>query len=91
MRTIGEDGEENGQFSNPYGAALDGGGHLVVAEWGYHRVQVLNYADGSHVRTIGSQGSEQGQFSGPYGGICIDGDGRIIVCDSGNHRIQVLQ
>ncbi len=29
-----------------------GAGHLVVVEYGNHRVQVLNYADGSHVRTI---------------------------------------
>jgi len=37
-----------------------------------HRVQVLRYSDGAHVRTIGSGGSGNGQFSFPYGGIAID-------------------
>jgi hypothetical protein len=55
-----------------------------------HRVQVLRYSDGSHVRTIGSRGSGNGQFDGPYG-VLIDSQGRIIVSDFMNHRIQVLQ
>ncbi len=91
LRTIGQQGAGNGQFIYPWGLALGGGGHLVVVDSANHRVQVLNYADGSHVRTIGSEGSGQGQFSNPVGGICIDGDGRIIVCDTYNHSIQVLQ
>ena len=74
-----------------YGVAFDGAGHLVVVEHSNRRVQVLNYADGSHVRTIGSNGSGNRQFNNPYGGIVSDADGRIIVCDSDNHRIQVLQ
>jgi hypothetical protein len=44
-----------------------------------HRVQVLRYSDGVHVRTIGSQGSGNGQFSSPCGGIAIDSDGRMVV------------
>ncbi len=64
---------------------------MVVVEYGNHRVQVLNYADSSHVRTIGSKSNGDGQFDSPYGGVAIDGDGRIIVCDSDNNRIQVLQ
>jgi hypothetical protein len=84
-------GAGDGQMNCPYGVALDGAGHLEVVDSGNHRVQVLNYADGSHVRTIGSGGSGNEQFSSPMGGIAIDGDGRIIVCDSANHRIQVLR
>jgi hypothetical protein len=56
-----------------------------------HRLQVLRYSDGSHVRTIGSEGRANGQFSGPWD-VLIDGQGRIIVSDCFNHRIvQVLQ
>ncbi len=69
---------------------MDGQGNVVVADCDNHRVQVLRYSDGSHVRTIGSQGRGNGQFSFPYG-VLIDGQGRIIVSDLGNHRIQVLQ
>jgi hypothetical protein len=63
---------------------------MVVADCYDHRVQVLRYGDGSHVRTIGSQGSANGQFLYPNG-VLIDGQGRIIVSDSFNYRIQVLQ
>ncbi len=64
---------------------------MVVVEWDNHRVQVLRYSDGAHVRTIGSCGFGNGQFSGPQGGIAIDSDGRIVVADSGNNRVQVLE
>jgi hypothetical protein len=69
---------------------LDGAGNIVVADTYNHRVQVLRYSDGSHVRTIGSPGSANGQFSQPWD-VLIDGQGRIIVSDSNNDRIQVLQ
>ena len=88
MRTIGSQGSGAGQFNLPTGVALDGAGNIVVSD--RHRVQVLRYSDGSHVRTIGSEGEGNGQFSNPYG-VLIDGQGRIIVSDFGNHRIQVLQ
>jgi len=55
-----------------------------------HRVQVLRYSDGAHVRTIGSRGSGNGQFNNLSGGIAIDSDGRIVVADTLNHRVQVL-
>ncbi len=74
---MGQYGAGNGQFNEPYGVAFDGAGHLVVVEFGNRRVQVLNYADGSHVHTIGSKSSGDGQFDSPYGGDTIDGDGRI--------------
>jgi DNA-binding beta-propeller fold protein YncE len=69
---------------------LDGTGNIVVADRDNHRVQVLRYSDGSHVRTIGSRGKGNGQFYDPCG-VLIDGQGCIIVSDLNNHRIQVLQ
>jgi DNA-binding beta-propeller fold protein YncE len=69
---------------------LDGAGHLVVVDSGNHRVQVLNYADGSHVRSIGSQGSGDGQFTHPYG-VTVSSDGNIVVYDAYNCRIQFFQ
>ncbi len=71
-------------------AALDGAGIIVVADYDNHRVQVLRYSDGSHVRTIGSEGEGNGQFQKPWD-VLIDGQGRIIVSDCFNQRIQVLQ
>jgi tripartite motif-containing protein 71 len=73
------------------GVAFDAAGHIVVLENNNHRVQVLRYSDGAHVRTIGSQGSGNGQFLYPRGGIAIDSDGRMVVADTCNHRVQVLE
>ena len=92
MRTIGSYGAGDGQFSCPQGIALDRSGHLVVADWSYwgnHRVQVLRYRDGAHVRTIGSEDSDEGQLKHPNG-VAVDGDGCIVVCDTHNDRLQVL-
>ena len=93
LRTIGHQGKKlfgdgDGEFCEPRGVALDGAGHLVVVERGNHRVQVLKYADGSHVRFIGGSKNKMGvQFDSPAGGVAIDSNGRIIVCDTRNHRM----
>jgi DNA-binding beta-propeller fold protein YncE len=61
-----------------------------VADYNNHRVQMLRYSDGAHVRTIGSSGSGNGQFQNPFG-IVVDGQGRFAVCDFNGHRVQVLE
>ncbi len=83
-------GSDAGQFNGPRCVALDSAGHIIVADCSNHRVQVLRYSDGSHVRTIGSRGSGNGQFDRPWG-VLIDGQGRLIVSDTCNHRIQLLE
>jgi DNA-binding beta-propeller fold protein YncE len=90
-RTFARKGAGAGQFQGPTGVAFDAAGHIVVVDFLNHRVQVLRYSDGAHVRTIGSYGSGNGQFSYPLGGIAIDGDGRMVVADSHNGRVQVFQ
>ena len=74
------------------GVALDGAGHIAVADEDCHRVQIYRGADGVQVRTVGTGwwGSGLGEFNNPFG-IAIDGDGRMLVCDMNNDRVQVLQ
>jgi DNA-binding beta-propeller fold protein YncE len=55
-----------------------------------HRIQVLRYSEGAHLRTIGSRGSGNGQFQSPLG-IAFDGAGHLVVAEYGNHRVQVLR
>jgi tripartite motif-containing protein 2/3/tripartite motif-containing protein 71 len=62
---------------------------VIVADCANHRVQVLRYVDGTHIRTIGSGGSALGQFNRIYG-VAIDRAGCIFAADCLNHRIQVL-
>jgi len=91
VRAIGRQGAGKGQFDHLYGGvAFDGEGNLVVSDGDNHRIQVLRYIDGAHLRTIGSEGAGNGQFNTPWG-IAFDGAGHIIVSESGNHRVQVLR
>ena len=89
-RVLGSRGSGNGQFQSPRQCALDHEGNLVVSDYGNHRIQVLRYSDGTHLRTIGSQGSGNGQFSAPFG-FAFDGAGHILVADYNNHRVQMLR
>jgi len=91
VRAIGSLGAGNGQFDRPCGGvAFDREGNLVVTDGENHRIQVLRYIDGAHLRTIGSKGSGSEQFNQPWG-IAFDASGHIIVSDRGNHRVQVLR
>jgi len=84
-------GADNGQFNGPYGGvAFDGDGNLVVSDGDNHRIQVLRYIDGAHLRTIGSGGKGNGQFNCPWG-IAFDGAGNIIVAELNGCRVQVLR
>ena len=77
-----------GKFNSPMSIAFDAAGHIVVVDCYNHRVQVLRYSDGAHVRTIGSRGSGNGQFNYPTG-IAVDGEGNVAVFDNDNSRVQV--
>jgi len=58
VRVIGSQGAGNGQFCCPCGVvSFDGEVNLVVSDGGNHRIQVLRYIDGTHLRTIGSRGA----------------------------------
>jgi len=93
IRTIGSSGSGNGngQFAGgPGGVAFDSEGNLFVADFGNHRVQVLRYSDGTHLRTIGSEGAGAGQFQYPSG-VAFDAAGHIVVVECGNQCVQVLR
>ena len=66
--------------------AIDGEGHIVVADSENNRVQVLR-RDGTHVRTIGCEGKAAGQFKTPSG-VAIGSEGHIVVADSENNRVR---
>ena len=73
------------------GLAFDGSIHSVVVEYGSHRIHILRYADGSHVRVVGKKGSSNGHFQHPFGGVVVDKEGCMVVCDTMNHRVEVLR
>jgi hypothetical protein len=67
LRTMGIHGTGAGEFNYPVGFTFDNAGHVIVADCANHRVQMLRYIDGTHVRTIGTGGSALGQFNRTYG------------------------
>lgn len=84
-----ERGSDNQHFSEPNDVAVDGDGHLFVADGDNHRVQKLA-SDGAYLATLGSTGSPGAgntQFNGPVG-VAVDADGNIYVSDLGNVRVQ---
>lgn len=69
----------------PSGVAVDGGGHVYVADRRLDRIQRRNY-DGLLLTEWGTPGSAPGQFAYPRMLACTAD--YVYVVDSGNNRIQ---
>ena len=86
----GEASSEPGGFRFPYGLDVDGHGHLVVAEFGNNRVQVVDPATGACVGTWGAFGGRAGELKYPWA-IAYDAErDHCLIVDSGNDRVQVV-
>jgi DNA-binding beta-propeller fold protein YncE/tetratricopeptide (TPR) repeat protein len=85
--TWGSKGDQNGQFKDPSGIAVDEQGNVYVADGGNGRIQVFDDS-GAFLRGFGAKGSGPKQFSDP-GGISV-AQGLLYVADAGNSRVQVL-
>jgi len=90
----GEEGEERdqpGQFSYPWGIAIDPDhDRILVVDTDNYRVQSWSLSDQSLLSCIGQRGSDDLEFEYPHG-IAIDKHHhRIIIADSNNHRLVFL-
>ena len=82
-RTIGSPGNNDGQFSSPFGLVLLGD-VLYVTDNSLNRVQKFLATTGEYL------GKFDGQFSSPWG-ITHDGKGQILVADHNNRRVQIFK
>src|SRR5262249_7341486 len=88
----GSSGTGDGQFTDPYGVAVDGNGHVFVSEYvsepyGYsHRIQKFTDT-GGFLTKWGSKGTGDGQFHFPTG-VAVDVSGNVYVADEYNDRVQ---
>jgi DNA-binding beta-propeller fold protein YncE len=82
----GSSGSGDGQFSYPYGLAVDSSGNVYVADRDNYRIQKFT-SSGVFITKWGSSGSGDGQFNRPYG-IAVDSAGNVYVADTENDRIQ---
>ena len=85
---IGVEGSGDGQFSEPYGMAVDSDGWIYVADYLNDRIQIFD-PNGAFDSSFGESGAGDGQFTRPVD-VAVDGAGRIWVSDQGNDRIQIF-
>lgn len=85
----GSHGVLPGQFSNPFGLALDErGASVLVADQMNGRVQRFATLDGSFMGTWGSPGIGAGELRTPFH-LALTG-GTVLVADFGNDRVQAF-
>ncbi len=90
----------DGDLRHPLGLAFDATtGLLYIAEWGAHRIAVMDPATDTVLRTIGSgQGESQGQEGCEDGqlslnhpnALALDGCGNLLVADYNNSKVVVF-
>ncbi len=81
----------DGQFNEPWGAAMDADGRLFVADTWNHRVQRFS-SDGRFELAWGAALDQEAPNRNPIGlygprGIAVEADGSIVVADTGHHRL----
>ncbi len=84
--TWGTSGSGNGQFSYPYGVAVDASGNVYVADRGNNRIEKFD-TNGNYLAQWGTSGSGSGQFNQPFG-VAVDSSGNVYVADTDNNRIE---
>ena len=86
MRSIGPFGEGPGQFMDPLGVAVGGGGEIIVCDCDREDVQVFG-REGALLQIIGAGGDSDVAFDATYY-VATDGEGRLFVSD--NRYVKML-
>ncbi|QLQ07093.1 MAG: hypothetical protein HZY76_14290 [Anaerolineae bacterium] len=79
-------GAEDGQFSEPRGAAIDADGYVYVADTGNRRIVKLDPA-GKFVTAWGQPGDSGGEFQEPFDLVAAP-DGTLVVLDATQQALQ---
>jgi hypothetical protein len=82
----GSFGLGDGQLRWPSGVAVDGAGHVYVADERNERIQKFD-SSGNFLNKWGSYGTSAGQFDTPWG-IAVSASGNVYVVDILNYRVQ---
>ncbi len=82
----GTGGVDDGQFSKPWGIAIDGEDNIYVSDSENNCIQKFD-RNGAFITKWGGKGSQEGLFNSPEG-ITIDLEGNVYIADAKNKRIQ---
>ena len=82
-RQFGSEGKEKGQFSVPWGVALDSDGCIYVSDTGNKRIQKFTF-DGQYINSV----SDKNLIGCPRG-LKINNN-KLYVCDFDNNRILIF-
>ncbi len=88
-RTIGEPGDQPGQFSYPYDMDFNAAGEFYVIEHGNNRVQKFS-KDGKSIGMWGTPGRKPGCLHEPWA-LAVDSRGCVHLVDTENHRVQRIR
>ena len=81
----------------PYGVAVDGGGNVLIADSGNHRIRrvavgtgIITTVAGNGTRGFSGNGgpATSAALANPYG-VAVDGGGNVLIADSKNNRIRI--
>ena len=86
--SFGSCGRGDGQFTYPWGIALDSTGNVYVADTSGHRIQVFT-AEGKFLRKFGKSGSGSGELKFPSS-VSIDSDNIVYVTEDDNHCVSMF-
>eukprot|EP00284_Hemiselmis_tepida_P019177 CAMPEP_0174921868 /NCGR_PEP_ID=MMETSP1355-20121228/5461_1 /TAXON_ID=464990 /ORGANISM="Hemiselmis tepida, Strain CCMP443" /LENGTH=651 /DNA_ID=CAMNT_0016167399 /DNA_START=8 /DNA_END=1963 /DNA_ORIENTATION=- len=89
VMTLGREGNGQGEFVFPVGAAFNGEGHLLVTDMVAGSVQVFDEG-GAFLRVIGQKAPGDGQTQKPYG-VAVNSGGDVCVVDGARDRVQVFR
>ena len=87
IRTFGGRGSAPGQFTDPFGVAIDCDGNLLVSD--SRCVQKFS-PQGDFLMSVGTQGSQPLQFDCATDISVNPKNKRIYVCENRNYRVQIL-
>ena len=88
IKTIGERGDESGQFNFPTSICIDKAGDAYVVDAMNFRIQIFN-KKGEFVSSFGEAGDVPGSFARPKG-IATDTFGNIYVVDALTNVVQIF-
>ena len=77
------------QGGGPWGIAVGQNGHIFVADYCQHQINVFN-KQRKYIRSFGQCGSRNGQLNHPTG-IAVDCDYRLYIGNRNNKRIEVVE